>query len=150
MLNIIDEFTRECLAIRISRKLNSTDVIDVLSDLFILRGVPGHVRSDNGPESITKAGAGLDNRCRRQDRLHRARQSMGEWLLRELQLAPRIHGELLKLGIDVGQGYCCNLQRQHGVHAGTSCAFQKLNEQAPVHVEVGARRTGLSFSQGVT
>lgn len=50
MLNIIDEFTRECLAIRIGRKLNSTDVIDVLSDLFILRGVPGHGRSDNGPE----------------------------------------------------------------------------------------------------
>jgi hypothetical protein len=47
MLNIIDEFTRECLAIRIGRKLNSTDVIAVLSDLFILRGVPGHVRSDN-------------------------------------------------------------------------------------------------------
>ena len=55
MLNIIDEFTRECLAIRIERKLNSTDVIDVLSDLFILRGVPGHVRSDNGPEFIAKA-----------------------------------------------------------------------------------------------
>ena len=55
MLNIIDEFTRECLAIRIDRKLNSTVVIDVLSDLFILRGVPGHVRSDNGPEFIAKA-----------------------------------------------------------------------------------------------
>ena len=55
MLNIIDEFTRECLAIRIDRKLSSTDVIDVLSDLFILRGVPGHVRSDNGPEFIAKA-----------------------------------------------------------------------------------------------
>ena len=41
MLNVIDEFTRECLAIRVSRKLNATDVIDVLSDLFILRGVPG-------------------------------------------------------------------------------------------------------------
>jgi transposase InsO family protein len=54
MLNIIDEFTRECLAIRIGRKLNSTDVIDALSDLFILRGVPGHVRSDNGPEFIAR------------------------------------------------------------------------------------------------
>ena len=54
MLNIIDEFTRECLVIRIGRKLNSTDVIDTLSDLFILRGVPGHVRSDNGPEFIAK------------------------------------------------------------------------------------------------
>jgi putative transposase len=54
-LNVVDEFTRECLAIRVSRKLNSTDVIDVLSDLFILRGVPGHIRSDNGPEFIAKA-----------------------------------------------------------------------------------------------
>ena len=44
-----------CLTIRIDRKLKSTDVIDVLSDLFILRGVPGHVRSDNGPEFIAKA-----------------------------------------------------------------------------------------------
>jgi putative transposase len=55
MLNVIDEFTRECLAIRIDRKLKSTDVIDVLSDLFILRGTPGHIRSDNGPEFIAQA-----------------------------------------------------------------------------------------------
>ena len=55
MLNIVDEFTHECLAIRIARKLKSTDVIDVLSDLFILRGVPEHVRSDNGPEFVAKA-----------------------------------------------------------------------------------------------
>ncbi len=55
MLYIVDEFTRECLAIRIKRKLNSIDVIDVLSDLFILRGVPEHIRSDNGPEFIAIA-----------------------------------------------------------------------------------------------
>ena len=55
MLNIVDEFTREALAIRVARRLNSHDVIDVLSDLFILRGVPGHIRSDNGPEFIAKA-----------------------------------------------------------------------------------------------
>src|SRR5438045_4451994 len=55
MLNIIDEFTHECLAIQVSRRLRSIDVIDVLSDLFILRGVPGHVRSDNGPEFVAKA-----------------------------------------------------------------------------------------------
>lgn len=47
MLNVIDEFSRECLSIRIARRYRSTDVIDVLSDLFILRGIPGHVRSDN-------------------------------------------------------------------------------------------------------
>jgi putative transposase len=46
----VDEFTRECLAIRVGRQLKASDVIDVLSDLFILRGTPGHVRSDNGPE----------------------------------------------------------------------------------------------------
>ena len=55
MLNILDEFTHESLAIRVSRRLNSIDVIDVLSDLFILRGVPSHIRSDNGPEFIAKA-----------------------------------------------------------------------------------------------
>ena len=55
MLNIVDEYTRECLAIRIDRRLKAVDVIDVLSDLFILRGVPGYVRSDNGPEFVAKA-----------------------------------------------------------------------------------------------
>ena len=55
MLNIIDEFTHECLAIWIDRKLKSVDVIDVLSDLFILRGVPERLRSDNGPEFVAKA-----------------------------------------------------------------------------------------------
>ena len=55
MLNVIDEFTHECLAIRIDRKLKGADIIDVLSDLFILRGVPEHIRSDNGPEFLAKA-----------------------------------------------------------------------------------------------
>ncbi len=54
MLNIIDEYTRECLAIRIDRRLSSTSVIDVLSDLFITRGVPRFIRSDNGPEFIAQ------------------------------------------------------------------------------------------------
>jgi putative transposase len=47
--------THECLAIRVARKLKAIDVIDVLSDLFIVRGVPGHVRSDNGPEFVAEA-----------------------------------------------------------------------------------------------
>jgi putative transposase len=87
LLNIIDEFTHECLAIRVSRRLKSIDVIDVLSDLFILRCVPAHIRSDNGPEFVAKAVqewiAG-----RRKDRLHHAGQSMGERLHRKLQRAP--------------------------------------------------------------
>lgn len=44
-LNILDEFSRECLQIRVKRKLNSTDVVDALTDLFILRGVPAYIRS---------------------------------------------------------------------------------------------------------
>jgi putative transposase len=55
MLNVVDEFTRECLAIHVARKLKAVDVIDVLSDLFILRGVPSHIRSDNGPEFVAKS-----------------------------------------------------------------------------------------------
>jgi putative transposase len=55
MLNIVDEFTRECLAIKVARKLNSMDVIETLADLFVLRGVPAHIRSDQGPEFIADA-----------------------------------------------------------------------------------------------
>ncbi|MGR3631970.1 MAG: IS3 family transposase [Limimaricola soesokkakensis] len=51
-LNIIDEFTKEALMIRVDRKLNSTDVVDALTDLFILRGPPEFIRSDNGPEFV--------------------------------------------------------------------------------------------------
>jgi transposase InsO family protein len=49
-LNVVDEFTREALAIRVGRQLKAVDVIDVLADLFIARGTPAHIRSDNGPE----------------------------------------------------------------------------------------------------
>ena len=61
MLNVLDEFTHECLAIRVARKSKAIDVIDVLSDLSILRGI---------------------------DRLHRAGQPLGERLHRELQRQP--------------------------------------------------------------
>ena len=52
MLCLIDEFTREALAIRVKRKLNSTDVLETLADVMIVRGTPGYIRSDNGPEFI--------------------------------------------------------------------------------------------------
>lgn len=54
MLNVIDEHTRECLAIEVNRQLNSSNVIDVLSQLFVERGTPQYIRSDNGPEFIAK------------------------------------------------------------------------------------------------
>ena len=55
MLNVLDEFTRECLAIRVGRNLDWGDVVDLLSGLFIQRGIPGHVRPDDGPEFVATA-----------------------------------------------------------------------------------------------
>jgi len=55
ILNIIDEFTRECLAIKVARKISAHDVIDELFNLFIWRAIPEHIRSDNGPEFTAKA-----------------------------------------------------------------------------------------------
>jgi len=55
MLTVIEEYTRECLAIHVRRKLNSQDVLYVLSKLFLQHGPPQHIRSDNGPEFVAKA-----------------------------------------------------------------------------------------------
>jgi putative transposase len=55
MLVVVDEFTRECLTIRVARKLSSWEVIEALADLFLSRGLPTYIRSDNGPEFTAKA-----------------------------------------------------------------------------------------------
>ncbi len=55
ILNIIDEYSRECLAILVKRHITSQDVIDQLFELIIFRGIPEHIRSDNGPEFTAKA-----------------------------------------------------------------------------------------------
>ncbi len=55
MLTLIDEYSRECLAIDVERKLNSENVLERLSDLFVRRGVPDYIRSDNGPEFTARA-----------------------------------------------------------------------------------------------
>lgn len=52
MLNLIDEYTRECLAIHVRRRINSINVIDVLADAMIEHGIPEYIRSDNGPEFV--------------------------------------------------------------------------------------------------
>lgn len=54
-LVIEDEFTREGLAVEVRRSFKARDVLDVLSELMLIRGVPGHIRSDNGPELIAEA-----------------------------------------------------------------------------------------------
>ena len=55
ILTIIDEYTRECLGLLVKRRIISQEVIDKLFELFILRGIPEHIRSDNGPEFTAKA-----------------------------------------------------------------------------------------------
>jgi putative transposase len=52
ILTLIDEYTRECLALRVARRLKSLEVIDTLADVMLGRGIPEHIRSDNGPEFI--------------------------------------------------------------------------------------------------
>jgi transposase InsO family protein len=54
-LSIVDEYTRECLALKVDRSITSEDVIDTLAELFAMRGVPQHIRSDNGPEFVAVA-----------------------------------------------------------------------------------------------
>ena len=54
MLTLIDEFTRECLAIQVERRLRSDDVLDCLAEVMTQRGIPGYIRSDNGSEFTAK------------------------------------------------------------------------------------------------
>ena len=55
LLTVMDEYSRACLAIRAARSMRSADVIEVLAELMMFRGVPDHIRSDNGPEFTARA-----------------------------------------------------------------------------------------------
>ena len=88
MLNVLDEFTHESLAIRVARKLKAIDVIDVLSDLFIAARSAGAHPLRQRPRVRRQGRAGMDCRRRCQDGLHRARQPLGERLHREFQRPP--------------------------------------------------------------
>jgi transposase InsO family protein len=61
-LSVVDEFTRECLALEVERSIPAAGVVEVLVELFLIRGVPRHVRSDNGGEFIAGAVRGLAER----------------------------------------------------------------------------------------
>jgi len=54
LMTLIDEFTRECLAIRVARRINSLGVLETMADVMLMRGIPEHIRSDNGPEMTAK------------------------------------------------------------------------------------------------
>ena len=55
LMVVIDEYTRQCLAIHVARRIRSRDAIDVFADLMQTHGIPEHIRSDNGPEMIAKS-----------------------------------------------------------------------------------------------
>ncbi len=54
ILALIDEYTRQCLALKVVRRINSLGVIETLADAMLVKGVPEHIRSDNGPEMTAK------------------------------------------------------------------------------------------------
>ena len=85
LLTVVDEYTRECLAIRVERRITANDVLWALADLFLEYGIPEHIRSDNGPEFVATAVRQLARRARRHDPVHRARQPLGERLRRVVQ-----------------------------------------------------------------
>ena len=72
ILNVIDEHTRECLAVQVRRQLDHEDVQECLTELFCSQGVPVHIRSDNGPEFIA----------------NRLRKWLGELGVKTLFIAP--------------------------------------------------------------
>ncbi len=86
MLNVIDEYSRKCLAIRPRRRLNSRHVIEVVADAMLEHGIPEHIRSDNGPEFVAQTLRKWLAATGAKTPVHRTRLSMGERLLRELQL----------------------------------------------------------------
>ena len=85
LLVLIDEYTRECLAIRVERRLGSREVIETLADVMLWRGIPEYIRSDNGPEFVAKGTAEVAGQSGYGHTVYRARKSLGERLLRELQ-----------------------------------------------------------------
>lgn len=55
ILSVIDEFTRECIALEVERRFTGDDLVSLLRDLFVIRGAPKYIRSDNGPEFISRS-----------------------------------------------------------------------------------------------
>jgi len=71
-MTLIDEHTRECLALRVARRINAFGVIETLSDAMLERGIPEHVRCDNGPENGRQGAAPMAGQTRDQTALYRA------------------------------------------------------------------------------
>jgi putative transposase len=82
---VIDEFSRERLVIRVAGKLKATDVIEALCERFVSRGIPAHIRSDNGPEFVAEALRDWIGTVGTKTPYIEPGSPWGEWLLRELR-----------------------------------------------------------------
>ena len=78
-LTIVDEFTRECLAIDVAGSIRSGRVIEVLTQLVSVHGAPRYLRSDNGPEFVATAILRWVQTVADRDRVHRSGQALAEW-----------------------------------------------------------------------
>jgi hypothetical protein len=85
MLTILDEYSRECLAIDVDRRFTHDAVMHRLTDLFFRRGIPEHIRSDNGAPVYCQSSTHLAESCGSENAVHRAWESMGEWVYRIIQ-----------------------------------------------------------------
>ena len=82
---VIDEYSRECLAIRVDRRIRSVDVIETLTELMVTRGVPEHIRSDNGPEFTAQAIRDWLGKVGAANPIHTTSLTMGKRLCGELR-----------------------------------------------------------------
>ena len=140
MLNIIDEFTHECLAIRVARRLKSIDVIDVLSDLFILRGVPEHIRSDNGPEFVAKAVQEWIGAVGAKTAYIDAGQPMGERVHRELQCALARRAARRRDLLHAARGPDRHRELAAALQRRSAACLDRLPGSSPGGVRASARR----------
>ena len=84
ILTLIDEYTRECLALRVARRLNSQDVIETLSEVMLWRAIPEYIRCGQWAGVCCPAAAGLAPGTGNPSPVYRAWPFVGEWVLREL------------------------------------------------------------------
>ena len=84
MMTLLDEYTRQSLAIQVERQLTASEVLAVLEKAMARYGVPGYIRSDNGPEFIAAKVQQWLRKKKDQDDLYRPGKSVAKWLHREL------------------------------------------------------------------
>ena len=85
ILTVVEEYSRECLAIVVARRLRSTEVLETLAELFVTHGVPAHIRSGQRPRVYSHAHPAVAGRAAGADTVHRAGESLGERVCRIVQ-----------------------------------------------------------------